>query len=68
MTNTNDRLSVPENPQWFKSSYSEGSGNACVEVALHPHAVRIRDSKDVSLPHLHLSASSWSAFLNHTTH
>jgi hypothetical protein len=30
---------------WFKSSRSEASGNACVEVARHPgHLVGIRDS------------------------
>ncbi|MFC8538012.1 DUF397 domain-containing protein [Streptomyces sp. NPDC057249] len=54
-------------PQWFKSSYSEGSGNACVEVALNTSAVLVRDSKDVTIPNLKMSAASWSAFLSHAT-
>ncbi|MFJ2095498.1 DUF397 domain-containing protein [Streptomyces sp. NPDC087901] len=55
------------NRHWFKSSYSEGSGNACVEVAIDFHEVLVRDSKDVSIPHFQVSPAAWSAFLNHTT-
>lgn len=39
---------------WFKSSYSSGSGNNCVEVAdlTHTahHAVALRDSKNPDSP------------------
>lgn len=49
---------------WIKSSYSEGSGNACVEVAREPHAVAVRDSKDTRLPGLTLSPTAWSAFVS----
>jgi hypothetical protein len=31
---------------WRKSSYSTGGGQNCVEVAVLPGAVAIRDSKD----------------------
>jgi Domain of unknown function (DUF397) len=31
---------------WRKSSYSTGGGEQCVEVAVVPGAVAIRDSKD----------------------
>ncbi|XVV37030.1 DUF397 domain-containing protein [Streptomyces sp. CA-100214] len=32
---------------WFKSSYSSSSeGDSCVEVALEPRAVHVRDSKN----------------------
>jgi hypothetical protein len=48
---------------WFRSSYSEGSGNACVEVAFASCAVKVRDSKDTSLPALTMSPAAWSLFL-----
>ncbi|MFF8290915.1 DUF397 domain-containing protein [Streptomyces sp. NPDC016309] len=48
---------------WTKSSYSGSQGGDCVEVALLPHAVHVRDSKDVTRPALTLSTSAWSAFL-----
>lgn len=58
------------NPQsanltWFKSSYSEGSGNICVEVALTPRAVRVRDSKDITRPGLTVTTETWSTFIAH---
>lgn len=31
---------------WFKSSYSGSENDNCVEVAVRPEAVHIRDSKD----------------------
>jgi hypothetical protein len=37
---------------WFKSSYSDSEGANCVEVALGPDAVRVRDSKDRGGPAL----------------
>lgn len=62
MTNTN--VQTPR-PNWFKSSYSEGSGNACVEVAFEPGDVLVRDSKDLNVPHFQVSGPAWSAFVNH---
>ncbi|WP_406453264.1 DUF397 domain-containing protein [Streptomyces sp. NBC_00876] len=51
---------------WSKSSYSsEDSGN-CVEVATCPHAIHVRDSKDLAVPALTLSPAAWAAFLKHT--
>ncbi|MEV0439256.1 DUF397 domain-containing protein [Streptomyces spectabilis] len=47
---------------WFKSSYSSGQGDDCVEVATCPHAVHVRDSKDMSGPQLTLSPTAWAAF------
>lgn len=35
---------------WRKSSYSQGGGNQCVEVAVMPGAVAIRDSKNPTGP------------------
>ncbi|MET7570212.1 DUF397 domain-containing protein [Streptomyces sp. NPDC005492] len=51
---------------WFKSSYSDGTGNNCVEAALPaPGEIAIRDSKNPTGPALHLPASAWAPFLAH---
>jgi len=47
---------------WFKSSYSGGEGDNCVEVALCPEAVRIRDSKDKAIRPLVVTPAAWTAF------
>jgi len=47
---------------WFKSSYSGGGGGNCVEVAVRPHAVLVRDSKDTHRAPLAVSAQAWAAF------
>ncbi|MFJ5547373.1 DUF397 domain-containing protein [Streptomyces sp. NPDC093225] len=49
-------------PAWFKSTYSGGDGDNCVEVAVQPEAVLVRDSKDTALRPLALSPRAWSAF------
>ncbi|MFD5988810.1 DUF397 domain-containing protein [Streptomyces cyaneofuscatus] len=52
---------------WFKSSYSDGDGGACVEVAAHPAAVHIRDSKVTDGPVLTAEPAAWSAFVHSGT-
>ncbi|MFE9856544.1 DUF397 domain-containing protein [Streptomyces sp. NPDC005780] len=52
--------------QWFKSSHSTDEGGNCVEVATRPHAIHVRDSKDLTVPALTLSPAAWAAFLKHT--
>ncbi|MFD9040540.1 DUF397 domain-containing protein [Streptomyces bottropensis] len=53
---------------WFKSSYSGGTdGNSCVEVAITPGTVHVRDSKDTRLPRLALTPSAWSDFVSYAT-
>ncbi|WP_442809459.1 DUF397 domain-containing protein [Streptomyces sp. NBC_01335] len=47
---------------WFKSSYSASEGGACVEIAAHPAAIHIRDSKNPEGPILTVSTGTWSAF------
>jgi Domain of unknown function (DUF397) len=52
---------------WRKSSYSNGSGGSCVEIAaLTPaageHDIAVRDSKDPHGPALTFTARQWSAF------
>ncbi|MBW5482579.1 DUF397 domain-containing protein [Streptomyces bambusae] len=48
---------------WFKSSYSDGEGAACVEVADGRGMVHVRDSKVAGGPELALGASSWRGFV-----
>jgi Domain of unknown function (DUF397) len=49
--------------KWRKSSYSNGNGGACVEVARNlPDAVVVRDSKDPDGATLDFAADQWQAF------
>ncbi|MFI8091959.1 DUF397 domain-containing protein [Streptomyces sp. NPDC086080] len=47
---------------WFKSSYSGGGGDNCIEVALNPGVVLVRDSKDTDRQALAVSRAAWSTF------
>ena len=48
---------------WFKSSYSSDQGDNCIEVALTPATIHIRDSKDRTRPHLAVGPAAWSTFV-----
>ncbi|MEV0240629.1 DUF397 domain-containing protein [Streptomyces sp. NPDC050674] len=49
---------------WVKSSYSDGpDGNSCVEIAIAPHTIHVRDSKHTEGPRLALTPEAWSEFL-----
>jgi hypothetical protein len=50
---------------WCKSSYSGTEGDNCVEIALRPEAVHVRDSKDTHIEPLVLTPAAWSAFTAH---
>jgi len=52
---------------WRKSSYSNGTGGSCVEIALltpaaGEHEIAVRDSKDPHGPALAFTARQWRAF------
>ncbi|MET9193316.1 DUF397 domain-containing protein [Streptomyces olivaceus] len=48
---------------WFKSSYSSsGDGNDCVEVAITPATIHIRDSKRPNGPRVGVDSAAWAAF------
>ncbi|MFD9394169.1 DUF397 domain-containing protein [Streptomyces sp. NPDC060000] len=48
---------------WFKSSYSDGTGNNCIEAADLSTDVGVRDSKDKAGPALVFPRSAWAAFV-----
>ncbi|MEH1098979.1 DUF397 domain-containing protein [Micromonospora sp. CPCC 205561] len=48
--------------QWRTSTRSVGNGN-CVEVAVGPDRVAVRDSKDRQGPVLAFPAPAWRAFV-----
>ncbi|MFD4571976.1 DUF397 domain-containing protein [Streptomyces sp. NPDC058417] len=53
---------------WFKSSYSGGNdGTSCVELALTPGTVHVRDSKQVDGPRLALTQGAWAGFVAHAS-
>ncbi len=52
--------------RWRKSSFSTGNGGGddnCVEVALVPSAMAVRDSKNAAGPVLVLPNPAWAALL-----
>lgn len=62
MTIQHDVCLFPEEA-WIKSSYSDGGGGECVEIAAGNGLVHIRDSKNATGPVLTLSPQTWAAFL-----
>ncbi|WP_369182704.1 DUF397 domain-containing protein [Streptomyces sp. Y1] len=50
---------------WFKSSYSGNEGANCVEIAETAEAVLVRDSKDLTGPHLAFSPAAWQSFVTY---
>lgn len=52
-----------ERAAWRKSSYSTSTGSNCVEVAVLPDAIGVRDSKRPAAGRLAVSPPAWSAFL-----
>ncbi|MGW1612216.1 DUF397 domain-containing protein [Streptomyces sp. NPDC002285] len=48
---------------WRRSSYSNGMGGECLEVAALAEAVTVRDSKSISGPRLTLSTTTWRDFI-----
>jgi hypothetical protein len=58
-------LALDPSGAWRKSSFSggNGGGDGCVEVAVRPEGIAVRDTKDRTRPpHVH-SAPAWREFL-----
>jgi hypothetical protein len=58
--------SVPR--AWFKSSYSGNEGGECLEAAITPGTIHIRDSKAPTRAQLAFGPAEWSAFVRHAAH
>lgn len=56
-------MSTGSGPAWFKSSYSNNEGGECVEVAVCPQAVHVRDSKVSDGPTFAVAPDAWTAFV-----
>jgi uncharacterized protein DUF397 len=53
---------------WFKSSYSStNEPGDCVEIAVTPTTVHIRDSKRTTGPYLTVPPIVWTAFLSYAS-
>lgn len=58
--NTNNTASEPT---WFKSSYSNDTGGACVEIADLNDGIGVRDSKTPNGPALRFTPNAFAHFL-----
>lgn len=57
-------MTIPATAVWHKSSYSDGGGTNCLEVADgFPGLVPVRDSKDPTGPVLVVAAPAWADFV-----
>ncbi|MEU2248919.1 DUF397 domain-containing protein [Streptomyces sp. NPDC019224] len=56
-------MGYEEGLQWFKSSYSGGSGTECVEAALLGDGAAVRDSKRPRRGQLRAQAAAWNDFV-----
>jgi hypothetical protein len=62
-------IRIPATPDapvlaWFRSSYSSsGDGNDCVEVAIAPATIHVRDSKRPRGPRLAVTPAAWAGFV-----
>ncbi|MGC9378190.1 DUF397 domain-containing protein [Streptomyces sp. MH13] len=53
---------------WFKSSYSDGpEGDFCVEIAIAPRTIHVRDSKNMTGPQLALVPDAWKNFVTYAS-
>jgi hypothetical protein len=49
---------------WRKSTFSNGNGGDCVEIAINiPGVIAMRDSKDPDGPKLVFTPAEWAAFV-----
>lgn len=56
-------MTLPPTARWRKSSYSNGMGGECVEVAASTEDVAVRDSKVPHGPRLALGSVAWGDFV-----
>lgn len=57
-------MTLPPTPQWRKSSYSNGTGGECVEVAEIAEITAVRDSKVPGGPRIAIPHAAWGDFVD----
>ncbi|WP_156726644.1 DUF397 domain-containing protein [Streptomyces apocyni] len=57
-------MTLPPATKWRKSSYSNGMGGECLEIAEAAPHLAVRDSKVPHGPQLAFSASAWAGFVD----
>ncbi|MCX5421099.1 DUF397 domain-containing protein [Streptomyces sp. NBC_00078] len=57
-------MAAPSSHQWFKSSYSGGSGTECVECMYAGGSTFVRDSKLPDGPSMTVGDGTWGAFMD----
>ncbi|MFD7434178.1 DUF397 domain-containing protein [Streptomyces sp. NPDC059861] len=57
-------MTTASTQQWFKSSYSGGSGTECVECARGADGMLVQDSKRDGGPVVVVRAKAWRAFID----
>ncbi|MFJ3089478.1 DUF397 domain-containing protein [Streptomyces sp. NPDC086838] len=60
-------MDTTERLAWFKSSYSGAEGGDCIELAVTPEAIHVRDSKIASGPVLRVPRHAWTGLLGLAT-
>ncbi|MER6532599.1 DUF397 domain-containing protein [Streptomyces sp900105755] len=53
--------------QWRRSSYSNGMGGECLEVAALAEEISVRDSKVALGPHIIMTRAAWRGFIKTLT-
>ena len=56
-------MDMDKSQDWFKSSFCDSGGNGCVEVAVLPDGIAVRDGKDPAGAVLRFTEVEWIAFL-----
>ncbi|GHF29145.1 DUF397 domain-containing protein [Streptomyces morookaense] len=56
---------MSDQPAWFKSSYSDNTGADCVEVAVLPRRIHVRDSKLGNRLQFTVPPTAWADFIGH---
>ncbi|MBT2449364.1 DUF397 domain-containing protein [Streptomyces sp. ISL-43] len=56
-------MNLSTHARWRKSSYSNGTGGECVEVADGDGCIGVRDSKQHQGPFLSFESHAWSIFV-----
>ncbi|MFD0414083.1 DUF397 domain-containing protein [Streptomyces sp. NPDC127108] len=56
-------MTLPPTIRWRKSSYSNGMGGECLEVASLLGDIAVRDSKVISGPWITVGTGAWESFV-----